>query len=119
MRNISWQAVLAWLLAAFFIMGGVMNIFATDAILDDYRRWGFPGWFHMLTGVLELAGAAALLFPASRLWGGGLLACVMGGAATTTLRHGEFAHAAAPLVILALLLVLVTFRLKALVRRAR
>lgn len=102
MRNVSWQPVLAWALAAFFLVGGLMNIFASEAILSDYRRWGFPDWFHYFTGVLELCAAALLVRAPTRLAGLGLLMVIMTGAAVTTLRHGEFTHSLAPLLVLAL-----------------
>lgn len=100
MLNLTWKSVLAWLLAAFFIVGGLGNIFATEAIQADYARWGYPAWFHYVTGLLELV-AAGLLVTSTRRLGASLAAAVMIGAAGTVLLHGEWAHAIAPVVVLA------------------
>ncbi|RWR31128.1 DoxX family protein [Sinirhodobacter populi] len=105
MRDLPWKSLLAWLLAAFFVVGGIGNIFASETVLADYARWGYPGWFHHVTGVLELTAAALIAWRPTRLWGAGLAGLVMVGAAGTVLSHGEFSHAIAPLVVLALALV--------------
>ncbi|AEM40585.1 DoxX family protein [Ketogulonicigenium vulgare] len=102
MRNIFWKSILAWLLAAFFFVGGIGNILASDAIQADYARWGYPFWFHYLTGTLELIAGALLISLRTRKLGSGLAAVVMCGAAATVLAHGEFTHAIAPLVVLSL-----------------
>lgn len=105
MRNIPWISILAWLLAAFFVVGGIGNIFASEAIRADYQRWGYPAGFHYLTGVLELAAAVLIANHATRSWGAGLAGMVMAAAATTVLMHGELTHAMTPLVVLAVALV--------------
>jgi len=33
---------LSWVVAAFFVVGGLGNIFPTDQIEGDYARWGYP-----------------------------------------------------------------------------
>ena len=109
MRNLPWKSVLAWLLAAFFVVGGIGNIFASETILADYARWGYPGWFHYVTGVLELTAAALIAWRPTRLWGAGLASLVMLGAAGTVLSHGEFSHAMAPLLVLAFALTMAFF----------
>jgi len=100
MRNISWTSVLAWSLAAFFVVGGIGNIFASDAIRADYLRWGYPTWFHYVTGILELAAAGLIAWRPTRLFGAGLASLVMIGAAGTVLKNGEVSHAIAPLIVL-------------------
>ena len=102
MKRVPWRNVYAWLLAAFFVLGGTLNIFASPTVLDDYQRWGYPGWFHYLTGLLEWSSALLVALPFTRLAGSALAATVMTAAAATVLLHGEYAHAVAPLVILAL-----------------
>lgn len=105
MRNLPWKSILAWLLAAFFVVGGIGNIFASDAILSDYQRWGYPGWFHYVTGVAELSSALLIAYRPTRLVGAALASAVMLAAAGTVLSHGEFSHAIAPLVVLGVALV--------------
>ncbi|MFA5629962.1 MAG: DoxX family protein [Porticoccaceae bacterium] len=100
-NKLSWKAVLAYLLAAFFLVGGIGNIFVSEQIAADYARWGYPDGFHYLTGILELAAAILLVFSVPlRLWGAALGAVVMVAALATLLLHGEYAHAVAPLAVL-------------------
>lgn len=100
----TWKTVLAYLLAAFFLVGAVGNILALGQIADDYARWGYPDWFHYLTGTLELITSILLLRMRTRLWGALLGAAVMAAAAGTVLMHGEFTHAIAPAAVLAICL---------------
>lgn len=103
MRKFSLRNLYAWLLAAFFILGGFLNIFASPDVRADYLRWGYPDWFHYLTGTLEWTSAALIAVPFTRLAGSLLAAAVMVGAAVTVLLHGEYSHAVPPMVVLALL----------------
>ena len=45
--------VVAVLTALFFIAGGYTNLFPPEAVVQDYERWGYPGWFSRITGILE------------------------------------------------------------------
>lgn len=92
---------LAWLLAAFFLFGAWGNVFLSPDNAASYVRWGYPDWFHYVTGLLELAAALLLLRARTRVWGAGLGVLVMGAASLTTLLNSEYGHAVAPLVVLA------------------
>lgn len=96
-----WGA-LAWLLAAFFTFGGVLNLALPEPIRNDYARWGYPDWFHYVTAALEFLVAAALLFPNTRIFGAALGSAVMAAAVGTTLFHREYKHALAPSLALLL-----------------
>ncbi|KPH62102.1 DoxX family protein [Novosphingobium sp. ST904] len=100
MRKLNWKSLLAWALAAFFVVGGIGNIFVSAGIAEDYRRWGYPDWFHYVTGILELTTAALLAIGSTRLWGALLGSAVMLAAAGTVLLHGEYTHAIAPIIVL-------------------
>ena len=104
MKNIPWRSIFAWLLVAFFALGGTMNIFATPEILADYARWGYPSGFNYLTGLLEWSSAILIAMPRTRLIGSLLAAGVMAAAAGTVLLAGEYSHAIPPLIGLALVL---------------
>jgi uncharacterized membrane protein len=102
MPNLSWRLVLVALLTAFFVYGGLRNLFAPKSIVDEFVRWGYPPWFPFVTGTLELATAALLLFPETRQIGAALGCSVMLAAAGTVVLNGEYAHAIPALVILGL-----------------
>lgn len=105
LTRFNWKTLLAYLLAVFFLIGAVGNTFVSDEIAADYARWGYPSWFHYLTAVLELIAAILLAVASTRFWGAALGAAVMGAAIATVLLNGEFAHAIAPVVVLAVALV--------------
>jgi hypothetical protein len=98
MSRISWRQVSAWALAAFFVAGSLGNMLAPPSIYREYLQWGYPGWFHFVTGSLELTAAVLLARERTRLWGSALGCTVMLAALATVTVHGEFEHGVAPLV---------------------
>jgi hypothetical protein len=102
MSEYSWRSLLAWALAAFFVFGGAVNIAAPESVAADYRRWGYPDWFHLVTGGLEFTAAVFLALTATRLVGAALGSCIMMAAAITVAFHGEYTHAILPVFILLL-----------------
>lgn len=101
------QRLLPWLLVAFFLFGGVVNLIGPDPIVADFLRWGYPRWFHLPTGLMELVAAALLAFKRTRITGVVTGAVVMMGAALTLLVHGEWLHMIAPVAVLAILALIV------------
>jgi hypothetical protein len=102
MLKISWRPVLALALAAFFVAGSLTNIFAPPSIYEEYLQWGYPRWFHFVTGLLELTSAVLLARSQTRRWGSVLGCTVMLAALATVTIHGEYGHGVAPLVAAAL-----------------
>jgi hypothetical protein len=94
---------LTWALAGFFSLGFVINTFAVKMVDPDYQRWGYPHWFHFVTGGFELLVALLLPATATRPLGLALGCAVMLAAAATVIHHGEYPRAAAPLIVLVLL----------------
>lgn len=78
-----------------------MNVFATEDVLSDYQAWGYPSWFHYVTGGLEWTSALLIAVPTTRLIGSFLGGAVMCAAAVTLFLHGELLHASAPLIAFA------------------
>jgi hypothetical protein len=105
MSKISWRQVLPLVLAAFFVVGSLSNIFAPPSIYEEYLQWGYPHWFHFVTGSLELATAVLLARAQTRLWGSALGCCVMLAALATVTLHGEYGHGVAPLIVATLAVV--------------
>lgn len=85
--------VLAWVLVAFFLASGLMNIRPPEPIRKSYSRWGYPQWFHYVTAAAEVTGALLLLWEVTRVAGALLLAAVMAAAIATLFKHREAAHA--------------------------
>ncbi|SMG17556.1 DoxX family protein [Paraburkholderia susongensis] len=98
MSKISWRQALPLALAAFFVVGGLSNILAPRSIIEEYLKWGYPHWFHFVTGSLELTTAVLLAREQTRLWGSALGCAVMLAALATVTLHGEYVHGVAPLV---------------------
>ena len=95
--------MLTWSLVAFFVCAGLLNVFATAPLLAEYQRWGYPGWMHYATGVLELSSAVLLARKPTRQVGIALGAAIMLAAVLTLAIHREWLHAVFPaLVLLAL-----------------
>ena len=102
MSKFSWRQASALALAAFFVVGSLSNIIAPSPIYEEYLKWGYPRWFHFVTGSLELTTAVLLAWTPTRLWGAALGCTVMLAAFATVTLHGEYAHGVAPLVVAAL-----------------
>jgi DoxX-like family len=98
MSKISWSQISALALAAFFVVGSLSNIFAPGSIYEEYLRWGYPPWFHFVTGSLELTTAVLLAQARTRLWGSALGCAVMLAALATVTLHGEYGHGVPPLI---------------------
>ena len=103
MSKISWRQfslhqVSGLALAAFFVVGSLSNIFAPGSIYEEYLRWGYPHWFHVVTGSLELTTAVLLAQAKTRLWGSALGCAVMLAALATVTVHGEYGHGVPPLI---------------------
>lgn len=102
---------LAWLLAAFFLFGAYGNTFISEENAAAYAAWGYPGWFHYITAILELAAGLLLIRAISRPYGAGLGALVMAAASLTTLLNADYDHAVAPSIVLLVSLVVLSLSL--------
>ena len=105
MSKIPWRQVLPLALAAFFVIGSLSNIFAPRSIYEEYLKWGYPRWFHFVTGSLELTTAVLLAQARTRLWGAALGCTVMLAALATVTLHGEYGHGVPPLIVATLSIV--------------
>ena len=97
--------VLIWLLVAAFLGAGVFNAIGTAGTKTDFARWGYPSWWNILTGILEIVIAGLIALPVTRIAGLAVGAVVIAAAVVTVLRHREFSHLV-PLGVFAALMVL-------------
>ena len=99
-------SVLAMIVAVLFAVAGVVNLSGLGAVKRDFARWGYPAWFQLLCGALELLSAALLLGQQTRVFGLALAGAIIIGALFTLLRNREpFGHLAPALVFSALIVV--------------
>jgi putative oxidoreductase len=72
-----------------------------------FTHWGFPVWFRMLVGVMELSAAALLLWPRTAPLGAALIIVVMLGGMGTHLARDHGRHMTSelmPLVVASVIL---------------
>ena len=107
----SFESILATILAVLFAVAGVVNLARRGAVKRDFARWGYPAWFQLLCGVLELLSAALLPGQHTRILGLALAGAIMIGALFTLVRNREpFRHLAPALVFSALIVMTLTAR---------
>jgi uncharacterized membrane protein YphA (DoxX/SURF4 family) len=90
--GISAATLLAWLLALAFLGAGVVNAAGSAAIRDDFVRWGYPRWWNLVTGGLEVLVAALIAIPATRVAGLMLGAAICVAAVATVVRYKDYGH---------------------------
>ncbi len=86
------------LLALAFTLASLGKLTANPGVLEMFTRFGFPDGFHLLIGVLELAGAVLLLIPKTRQVAVMILAMIVVGAAGAHLVHDPLLELIRPLV---------------------
>jgi putative oxidoreductase len=109
MQLASMQAGVLWLatlaLAAVFFWTGARKVLGLGGWVAGFTRWGYPAWFRVLIGVVEVSSAVLLLVPRLATLGALGIAVTMVGALGTLLLHGA-RSVATPLACLGLALVI-------------
>ena len=95
------------ILAAAFLAAGAAKLAGVPFMVDLFAQIGLGQWFRVVTGVVEIAGAVALLVPGLASIGGLWLGFTMVGAVATHLFVLHSSPAAA--VVLGLLNVAVLY----------
>jgi hypothetical protein len=81
-----------WILVAGFFGAGLFNAIGTQGTRSDFVRWGYPRWWGIVTGGLEMISAVLIALPVTRIPGLALGAVIMVAAVVTVLRHRDFSH---------------------------
>jgi uncharacterized membrane protein YphA (DoxX/SURF4 family) len=100
--GISATSLLAWSLALAFFGAGIVNAAGSTAIKDEFVRWGYPRWWNLVTGGLEVLVAALIAIPALRVAGVMLGAAICVAAVATVIRSKDYGHVAPSVVLTAL-----------------
>jgi len=96
MAKPSWRGVMRIAMAVFFAAGFVLHLLATDKLVAITPDWvPYPRHVVLITGVIELAGAVALLVPRLRRATGIALAMYVIAVWPANFRHA-FAHIVTP-----------------------
>lgn len=93
---------LVWLLAIAFFGAGIFNMVGPASVREGFVRWGYPAWWNVVTGALELLTVALLAVPATRAAGLMLGLAISIAAVATVVRYREYAHMAPGLVLIVL-----------------
>jgi uncharacterized membrane protein YphA (DoxX/SURF4 family) len=102
-----WIPVL--LLAFIFIPQGLAKFSDSSGWARAFRFWGYPDWFRVTIGVVELAAVLLLLWPRSAIVGASLIICVMlGGMGTHVVKEGgrHITSEVVPLVLATIVLLI-------------
>lgn len=98
------QTILMWtltiLLAGLFVFAGAGKLLGVEAVVESFQRFGYPSWFRIVIGVIEVVCGVSLLFPKFAIDAASFLIVIMLGAVLTELIVGT--SVIPPLVVLVL-----------------
>lgn len=75
--------VLSVLLAFVFLMAGAPKLLGVQGHVRAFARWGYPDWFRLVVGAVEVVSAVLLLIPRLAFLGAVGIAVIMAGATYT------------------------------------
>jgi hypothetical protein len=96
-----------WFLVVALAGAGFVNAFGAAGTRGDFVKWGYPYWWGIVTGGLEVLAAALIGFPLTRTVGVALGTLVIAAAILTVLRHRDHAHLAPLSIFVTLISVVV------------
>jgi len=102
------------LLLFIFLPQGSAKFSDSSGWATAFRHWGYPDWFRITIGVIELGGVLMLLWPRTAAIGAAAIICVMLGGMATHLLKDSGRHLTSEVVPLVLAtIVLLTRRREA------
>jgi len=106
--------IFAWLLSIIvslaFLAAGIPKLLGRPAWIRLFSNWGYPKWFLLVIGALEVLGAILLFIPRFTAYAVAILTVVMLGAAYTHVANGEGLAIIRPLIFLFLLAIVTWLR---------
>lgn len=104
--------VLSFVLAALFLFSGGSKLAGAEQHVQGFAHWGYPDWFRVVVGAVEVVAAILLLIPRLACVGAAALIVIMAGATYTHLFRatGEGPMAAMTVVLLVFLLIVAAAR---------
>ena len=108
------KTIAVWVLSALFavlfvIIGVSMLIDYEGKASKGFADFGYPDWFRVLIGVLDIAGGLLLLLPRFAWLGSATLAAIMAGAVVTHLKAEQYFPEPLPAAVFFVILALITF----------
>jgi uncharacterized membrane protein YphA (DoxX/SURF4 family) len=88
--------IVAVLLALIFIALGAVRFYNAEEVGKQFALWGYPSWFVLVVGAVEIAMGLLILYPRTSWIGAAVLAVLMVGAVATHLIHGQKTAALMP-----------------------
>lgn len=100
------KVALQTLLIAQFSFFGISKVIGTPDMVETFTTFGYPGWFMVLTGLIELAAVTCLLYGFVKgrfvFIGAFLITCLTIGAALSHFfLEGSVVNGVIPLIVLA------------------
>ncbi|RFU69298.1 DoxX family protein [Bacillus sp. V59.32b] len=53
--------ILQGILVLLFLMAGYGKLSGSEMHVEGFKKWGYPQWFRIVTGIVELVGAVLLI----------------------------------------------------------
>jgi len=100
----------AILLTLIFVPQGWSKFSDTSGWAQAFRHWGYPDWFRITIGVLELTAVGLLLSGRAAAWGALLIVVIMLGAMGTHIAYDGGRHLTSEIVPMVLSLLVLWFR---------
>lgn len=103
--------IAAVLPALLFLMTGFMKLSGAAEPIANFARWGYPDWFRLVIGTVEVLGAIGLLIPRISWIAAAVLLCNMLGAVVTHVRaHDPVTNVIVDVVVMILLAIVIAER---------
>ena len=96
--------LLNWILALLFVAVGTAK-FTSPIWAKLFVDWGYPSWFRLVVGVVEICSGLGLIFSRTRPYAGAALILIMCGAAGTHIIHLEWPRVVVCIVLASLVVV--------------